>query len=302
MRRPIVLAALQAPTLLNNLAQSDAWDLRVVKLPNTSFKEETLLTVPWWDGNPNTVSAFMGCDITHMEWATRFMPDVPQLVLIHSGLPEQTGELAEGRFCVGFSQANLRALAQVYKPAGMHLLSPSYKELDQWDRLTHGWKWVEHQAWTMFSRPQHRAPELVAAFDRLRSMVLQAFPDGHSLFGEGQPGGFITPEERTAIMSLCSCYLSFIRPWAGFGLAEHECMAAGVPVLGRWWGDLRLECPDHPGLADNDDDLAAMVREAMLNEAYADHVAEVGLRYIRKYRTLDRLNESVRGLLEVLGA
>ena len=291
-----IVAAMQSPTLLNNLAQiRDVWSIEVVDLTDErdAFKESSLLELSRYDGTAGSVDMFWGCDEKHMRWANENLPGVPQAFFAHSGLPEYVGPSANGRLVVGMLLANLRMVATNFQPDSLHRLSPAYEAKPRWT-------WCPQKAWTMMSRPEARSAKTLASFQRVIVLAEEKYspsPWWHLLYGQGQSRGFIGPEERERHLSRCSCYLSFQQPYGGFGLAEHEAMAAGTPVCAIRWGDMADEAPNHPGIRETEREVAAAAVRCLSDEGFAREVSEAGLEYIRKWRTRERLVLSARGLL-----
>lgn len=120
------------------------------------------------------------------------------------------------------------------------------------------------------------------------------------LYGQDAPGGFLDDEAKRALYGACSCYVSPMPPWAGFGLAQHECFAAGVPVAGLMWGDLREEMPGYAGLCDTLDDLVDQVERLCTDEAHALELSHIGLDYIATHRTQRTMDDAVARLVEEL--
>jgi hypothetical protein len=295
---PRIVAALQSPTLLNNLAQiKDTWSIEVVDLTDArdAFKEASLLRLPTYDGNPEGVAMFWGCDEKHLRWASHHLPDVPQAFLAHSGLPEFIGPSANGRLVVGFLRDNLAAALRAFNPAGIHYVSPAYEARPRWS-------WRHARAWTMMSRPSARYAPTLASFRKLIQLTneavgAQSSDQWHRLHGEGQPYGFLDGEAREDLIVGSSCYLSFEQPWGGFGLAEHEAMAAGVPLCAKSWGDMPEEARCHPGIGDTEQQVATAAARCLRDAVFAREVSEAGLEYIRKHRTMAALERTARGLL-----
>ncbi len=89
---------------------------------------------------------------------------------------------------------------------------------------------------------------------------------------------------------------------AGFGLAEHEALANGVPLIGGWWGDLEEEMSDdYWGLSHNLYKMSLATERVLNDEDGARELSQLGLDYIRKYRSTERMDDSVRTMLEAIG-
>jgi hypothetical protein len=120
------------------------------------------------------------------------------------------------------------------------------------------------------------------------------------IYGQDAPAGFLDDRAKRALGAECSCYVSPLPPWAGFGLAQHECFAAGVPVAGLIWGDLREEMPGYGGLTESLDDLADQVVRICTDESYAQQLSAIGLDYIARHRTMLTMEVAVERLVDEL--
>jgi len=235
-----ILAANQAPTLLNNLNQAPEWDIQVVYLEDrNAFSESRLGACPDWDGQP--VDQFWACAGHHVERAqATFGPQVEIVYLIHDGLPEASRQHFRGRRVICMSEANAEAVRRVGGAKSAHVIQPAYEA-----KLV--WEWLPDIAWTTMSRPQHRTLAHHALLARITE-ACAAVGGQHDIYGQDQPAGFLEGAKKRAFLEASSCYAAFSLPSGGFGLSEHEAMAAGVPVVAWAWGDMEKEAPNHPGL------------------------------------------------------
>lgn len=294
---PRVVAALQSPTLLNAWASSRNWRLEVAELgDHDGLSQAALLDLPAWDGDARDVAAVLVTTPLQLEQAGRLFPDAAHVWILHNGrpglLPPKLAGEVDGILTLS---RKVLALQHTHHPALMRIpswvIAPSYEPRDRFG-------WTERRAWTMKSRPGTRDPYDLALTDQIIALAADRSVD-IVLYGQDAPGGFLHGEARETLIRACSCYVSPLPPWAGFGLAQHECMAAGVPVAGLMWGDLREDLArDHPGLTANLDDLADVVVRLSTDEPFARSVSQAGLDYIARRRTRARMDRAVAGFVE----
>ena len=156
------------------------------------------------------------------------------------------------------------------------------------------WRWAPNIAWAMRNRPTTRNPEGL----QLLQTVGLAAGDAYTCYGQGWPAGFLTAEQVHKLRSSCSAYVSALPKWAGFGLAEHECFAAGVPVVSSRWGDMDQEMPkDYWALNDSIEAQQEALRRLVRDREPAERLAEIGMDFIRTYRTQERMDAEIGALL-----
>ncbi len=289
-----VVAAVQSPTLLNILARSPEWHFRVQRLgDHEGLQEASMLTVPSWDGRVDPLPhVVLVCSPEHLRQAACFWPQAKHLWVIHNGyqrhlLPREHEHRIAGVVC--FSEMVRWLQSAGREKTRFHVLSPAYEP----DPI---WKWAPNNLWSLRSRPGTRGDDREAV---VPAIVRQA---SHTFYGQDQPAGFATSEKKALLLSSCSGFLSALPRGAGFGLAEHEAFAAGVPVVGSPWGDLRDELdPAYWTLADDLRKVAKAAERLCESPDGTDDLSRMGLQYIREYRSLARMNESVRALISCLG-
>jgi glycosyltransferase involved in cell wall biosynthesis len=288
-QRASVVAAVQSPTLLNILAKADGWSLRVCELGDHSgLAESQLLDVPMWqfqvDRDPEIV---LVCTPQQLATARTRWPKSRVLWLVHNGrerglLPADCEDGVAG--AVVFSE-RLRWLCQAGRRPRFHFVSPAYEAVPEWS-------WKSNELWTLRNRPGTRSDD--------RDNVIAAITDGynHTLYGQGQRVPFADDSTKKRLRSSCSAYVSALDRAAGFALAEHEAFAAGVPVIGGWWGDTADELsPLYWALQY---DLGAMrraVERVVADPGAAGELSELGCAYIATYRTQARMNQTVADLI-----
>ena len=162
------------------------------------------------------------------------------------------------------------------------------------------WTWRKGLARMMQSRPATRS-SIDSALVRQTIDLLRARDLDLKIYGQDTSGGFIDAAAKAVLQGACSCYVSPLPPWAGFGLAQHECMAAGVPVAGLTWGDLSEEMPSgYMSLCENLDDLAAAIERLCRSEDYARAISAIGLDYIAGRRTMRTMDDAVERFADTL--
>lgn len=288
-----VVAAYQSPGLVNILAKSRAWSMRTYPLgDHEGLAEIAEMAVPDWtpeaDPDPDVIIV---CSPAQFLAATDAWPAAKILWAVHNGyerwlLPEEYETRVAGALC--FSE-KVRWLQQPGKRVRHFVLSPAYE-------ATPVWSWAPSDLWTLRNRPAGRGDDV--------DIVIAAITEGmnHTTFGQLQPGGFADAKKKAALRSRSSGYVSAMQRTAGFGLAEHEAFAAGVPVIGGWWGDLGGEMSrDYWGLQHRLYDMREAAVRVCRDEWGARALSWLGLEYIRKYRTLDRMDATVVELLAAIG-
>lgn len=108
-----------------------------------------------------------------------------------------------------------------------------------------------------------------------------------------------TKKKLHELRSHCSTYLSALPKEAGFGLTEHENLAAGVPVIGSRWGDMDSEMSaGYWCLHDRHANQVSALKQLAVDHDAAKQVSERGLDFIAEQRTPQRMEESIQQLLD----
>lgn len=286
--RPTVVFALQSPTLLNALSRSRRWQLEVADLGDHPGQEAELLEAPRYRGGP--VDHVFACSPEHWRRAREEFPRAKLWWLIHNGQPHLIPRDIEPERAVALSRRVAAMQGRVRPELPIHLVVPSYEP-------RRVWQWGRG-CWTMISRPATRHPEHLRCVQRVRQIAQVE----HVLCGEGQPGGFLYPDGRERKQRSCAAYLSALPKWSGFGLAEHECLAAGVPIVGSRWGDMPEEMPDdYAGLDDAPEVQALVLRDLcdpVRGPELGEELSQVGLDFIAAHRKLERMEVGIQGVLE----
>jgi hypothetical protein len=295
---PRVIAALQAPTLLNEWAKSSAWRLEVAKLgDHGGLAEANLLTAPMWDDDPAGIAAVLVSSHLQLENARSRFPNARKIWILHTGrapappFPLIDGVIALSRRVIDLQRT--RSSLLMTKPTW--IIPPAYE-------ASAIYRWHPDRAWTMNSRPSTRSPEPTALLDLTIALARQRGVEV-TTYGQGTAAGFLDDEARLALQRASSCYVSPMPPWSGFGLAQHECFAAGTPVAGLIWGDLREEMPvPYDALCDDLDSLADRIKRLATDKGYANAISAAGLEYIRTCRTAARMNEAIADAVSAIAA
>lgn len=289
-----VVAAIQSPTLLNILGRSDEWHFRAYPLgDHEGLQETSMLTVPMWNHEIDPMpQAVLICSPEHHRRASRVWPQAKLLWVMHNGyqrhlLPREFEDEVAGAVCFSDMVAWIQSAGR--EKIQFHFLSPAYEPEPVW-------KWAPNNLWSLRSRPNTRGDD--------REGIIPAITRGaaHTFYGQDQPAGFATEAKKAQLLSSCSGFLSALHRGAGFGLAEHEAFAAGVPVVGGWWGDLREELSAaYWALSDDLRRAAQAARRLCETPDGADELSRLGLDYIRTYRSAARMNATIRDLIGKIG-
>lgn len=286
-----VVVAFQSPTLFNILARSDEWKLWMSPMgDHEDLKEMDLREVPVWNRSKHPMpDLVLVCSPAHLETARSRYPNTPVVWVLHNGRHRHLLPTAFEKHLVGamvFSQTV--QWLQGRRTIPVHFVSPAYEAQPIW-------QWRPNLLWTLRNRPKTRSDDLDA--------VVSAITAGldHTFYGQGQPAGFATSDVRTLLTRGCSAYVAALDRCAGFGLSQHECFAFGVPVIGGWWGDLPDELSyRYWGLQNDLFDMQKAAQRVARDPVSASVLSQLGVEYIRSHRTKERMNESIRVMLESL--
>lgn len=284
-----VVVAHQSPTLFNQLAKSTEWNLFMSPMgDHEGLAELELCRVPIWPEDSNQFpDLVLVCSPMQLSVARSRWPIVKRLWVLHNGmnrslLPAELESNIDGAICF----SNRVRWLQDGRSVPLFYVSPAYEP----DPI---WKWRPGLLWSMISRPLTR--------DDDRELVIPAVTrraGGCEIFGQERPSGFIGEARKRELLSSCSAYVSCLTRSAGFGLAEHEAMAAGCPIIGGWWGDMPEELGlRYWGLQDQLSDMANAAYRVTQQDFRAEQLSDLGLKYIAEHRTLWRMDETIRALL-----
>lgn len=287
-----VVAAYQSPTLFNILAESSSWDLKMAPLgDHAGLAELAQMTAPVWTEHDRAPEVVIVCSPAHLAAAREKWPRARYVWAVHNGyerwlLPPEHEPSVAGAVC--FSE-KVRWVQQAGRSARFFFVSPAYQVRPEWS-------WRPNCLWTLRNRPQTKTEDINA--------LLAVMTDGLAwqVYGQDQQLGVADAERKAALRASCSAYVSVAPRCAGFGLAEHEAFAAGVPVIGGWWGDLANELPhSYWGLQHDLYRMRDAARSVCEDEHGATELSRLGMEYIRSYRTRARMDESIAALLAAIG-
>ena len=281
---------MQAPTLLNRL-RCRKWSLEVADFGDAeNLAEAEQCELDQWDGRPDGVTHAIVCTPDQLARARRNLPDAKVLWAMHCAKSELLPPLfgVDGVLAFSHRVAFMQAGARGYRDERpIHVVVP-------WYELGPRWRHDADRAWALLNRPETRPRERTDSVLRLgrQSGVTTLF------YGQGTKRGYLGAQEREELVRCSTAYVSPLPPYAGFGLSQHECFAAGVPVVATRWGDMPLEMPDEYGLSDDFPKLVERLRRLNVDPSEAERTSQVGLEFIRDKRRLRRTELDVERLLD----
>jgi len=289
---PQILWALQSPTLLNVYARGAGWNVSYTRMFGDcdGLAEETLLDgVREYAGG--AVDCIVVCTQRQYDRARALFPGSRILWALHDGDPRIMPDVRDVSNFLTLSERVAAMHAGRFtaerRTFRMHVVRPFYEARTKW-------QWKPNCAWTMLSRPNTRNPEWQQNVERVIS--LSEVPT--TIYGQDQPGGFLDRDARAALTHSCTAYVSALSYHAGFGLAEHEAMADGCPIVGTRWGDMPLEMSASYGLDNELEGVAQQLRKINSNRTFAESLSSLGLEFIRRHRTRERMEDDIRRLTE----
>lgn len=268
MTPPVVLFALQSPTLLRRLAKSKRWRLRVLPLGDHEGLSEAsqlgdVQPLAPEDGVPYAIVVcsprqLAAAQELTLQWGRK----VPIAWACHNGYEPGLSCGWKGPLLT-FSANNLATHATGPREH-TYVIRPHFAR-----DPVHG-PWPEGMGdkpsfFLMRNRPQTRALAR-ASRETLEEDVVERSRIRLAVFGQDQDRGILTPEERDEWFAHATGYLSVLPTNAGFALAEHEALERGCPLFGLRWGDAHVTLAGYPGLRSCADELVGyleMARRAM---------------------------------------
>lgn len=280
-RVPIVLWALQAPTLLRLFQESPEWDMRVEEMGNHEGLAE----------GAGLRFARLGADVPDLLFVCspdqydaaealqrRLHASIPVVWVAHNGFEERlVPESFRGPVLVMSANnihAHVRTIART-----VFVIRPALPQCAPFDRRT--WSYARARFWTMQNRPSTRTVDSRARL-RATAEAVEAAGGTLEIYGQDQPNGFLLPEQKKVLYRE-GVYLSSLHPCGGFGLAEHEAMVHGASIVAVAWGDAAVDWAEYPGLVSSPEELARRV--AQIAHETAREQAE---------RRRDEVNEACR--------
>jgi hypothetical protein len=285
---PIVVAALQSPTLLNILHQSTAWQFWVTDLYDTDqLAELRWLQASTYAGNPRDVNYVLVCTPNQWGRAGNLFPRAERVWMLHNGNENLTPPHGD-RCALTFSR-RVGELHRARRPQmRIATVTPAYQVEPIWQ------EWAP-RIWTLLNRPTTARSEYIGLIEEL----VRGLP--FEWYGQGHANGILEGSARTDLERACAAYVTPLPTWAGFGLAQHECLARGVPLVGTRWGDLSEELPAAYTALDDDPAARRRALERLLDPgegpAYARELSELGMAMIREHRTVEQMDASIRNAL-----
>jgi hypothetical protein len=288
--KPLVVAALQSPTLLNIWAESDCWKLEVAPLGDCDLAEARLLKAPRYEqGEPRAV---LVCSPEHIERARGRWPGI-KIVWVHHNartdlFPIECQERADHRIVLAESIALAQKTWNAEPPVSV--IVPHYLPVRRF-------RWRPNTLWTMMSRPRTRHEEHLS----MMAEMIRRLGTALTVYGEDQPASFLGVRGKRELVEGSSAYVSSLPPWSGFGLAEHEMFAAGVPVIGPRWADIVSEMPDEYTTLCAGSEANVLAAKLLAGcQHCAEHFGEMGLEFVSQFRTRQRMDEGIEQFLEAL--
>lgn len=291
-----VVWAIQSPTLLNRLAKG-SWVLEAADFGDASFSERQQLAVPTWDGRADGVAACFVCSPDHVRNARERLPGVPIMRVAHQGYHQKLPACDEsvGTLCFAEAIRDFVGEAVVNKP--VWVIRPAFE-------VKPVWQWGGRFVWSMMSRPKTRERIAMAGFESVAAIAKTQL----RMFGEDQPEGALSGEARDRLMLDCSAYLTALEPRTGFGLAEHEAMSMGCPVIGNRWCDMawlkaRGEKVPSLGFRDYGDiyTIAEIVDRVARDMSFAEEISEEETEYVACRYTSQQMNLGIEAFLDTVG-
>lgn len=299
-----VVWAIQSPTLLNILARGP-WDMYAADLGDT----ETLgglgqLAVPQWDGAAEGVAAVFACSPAHVENARRLLPTVPIVLVAHQAYSQKLPPCDGCTHVICFSES-----VRYYVRRGLANASVAQASTRWFDKIREVrcirpcfecrpvWKWAPGQPWSMMDRPQTREP--IAAAPLLT--IKQRASVDIRIYGQDQAAGMLDAEAKARLFASSSCYVSAMHARAGVGLAEHEAIAAGCPVVGVRWGDFLLShAAGVQGMLEFADlfEIAQLVDRVCIEGDLARTIANTQVEFLHRSHTLERMTLDIDRVMD----
>lgn len=284
-----VVWALQSPGLINALMPSNRWTIEVANLGDADdFFESTILRAPRWNGLSQGVSYVFICSPLQFERARASFPGAKIVQVAHQGYRNRVPVPDSGCPIVCFSKRNLLDLGR-WHAGPIYVLTPAFD-------VQRTWTWKPNDAWTVCSRAAIRPPMACAG---VQEIVYRQPSISHKWYGQDNEGGFLGLDAMAAKRAKCSCYLTMLPPGSGIGLTEHECMAAGVPVVGAMHGasgDWLTHAALHAFF--EFDSICNDIKVLCQRKSSAMHASDEGVQYIAEHHCRSRLDESIEAFLD----
>ena len=305
--RPIVVAALQSPHMLNIWQQSEKWRLYYDLLGDHEGLEESRdLEVGRF--NPlhvkaQRVAAALVASPLQMETAKKKFPNAKIFWVVHTGyflevFPSEHLDKVDGIVTLTKSVLNIQ---MDHKPGlgdkKNFIITPYYETQPTW-------RWKENLLWTVRSRAGTRMAPSKDRFEYVMNGVKSRVKGTETkvlFFGQDSPDGYLDKTGKLRLFENSSAYISALPENAGFGLAEHEALSHGVPIVGSRWGDIDTEVsPEYKALTPSQDEMIDYAVRLANDKEFAEEMSELGLEYIRKYRNKKSMDRQITKLVSFL--
>lgn len=267
--RPVVLWALQSPTLLTLLAATDAWDLRVEALgDHEGLAEADQNRCPGLGGDePAVIFVCSQVQLDQAQAIARAFGHRPRLVWVaHNGTEGGLVPKSWHGPILTLSAANVHTHA----PSGrdqVFVIRPHVPPRRNASDFTSGPNERVLTLWGMRNRPTSRDVQQRMRTEQLAQCLDEAGVREHyTLYGQDTPGGYLTSDARDRLFETGIAYVSAVPTNGGFGLAEHEALALGSRLVAFAWGDARLTLAGYPGLVHSSEQMIHVLRETVNEE------------------------------------
>ena len=288
---PVVVIGYQSPGLVCRLRLSNSWNLQAHPLGEPLCDSWPDWAAPEFRGDAASVEMVLVGSARQLLEARRIFPRARIVQLAHQGHLHRLPVWYEATNILTFSFGNRLQLLRHMEFSNIFVVRPFFEPASIW-------KWQKNEVWTMMSNPELRKPLDNAGPNQILAM---AAGNGirHTWYGAGRPVGTLDEIGKRRVMSSCAAYLTVLRPKSGVGLAEHECMAAGVPVVGAAFADALDAAQDLPlwDYWDFDYIVEDLLRAAH-HKSWAQRFSEMGLEYISSHCNLSAMDESIQLLLD----
>ncbi len=307
-KSPIVVAALQSPFLLNRWARTREWNLFYEQLgDHDGLAESKYLELSKFSNsgiNDASVDAVLVTSPLQLETARRRFPGAWVFWVVHTGFflevfPSEYISQVDG--IITLSQ-RVQDIQYVHKPV-LHTMHNFV--ITPWYEANPVWKWKRNTLWTIRSRPQSRMePERIPfeyTIKRIHRAQIKSPSLSFKFYGQNAPDGYITARGKARLFKNSSAYIGALPIDAGFGLAEHEALAAGVPIVCMRWGDFPREMSaDYAALVQDMKDLPKEALRLAVDKEYAENISQLGIKYIETYRTQASMDLQIRAFSRIV--
>ena len=307
-KTPIVLFALQSPPLLQLLKTSPFWDLRTELMgDHEGLAESAILAtdpIPGLQGDiPDVVVVCSPAQLLRAkEMVLGWGKKTPIVWATHNGHEPELLDGWEGPM-LAFSCNNLSTFALVPREHA-YVIRPHVPIVREFKGIG-GRRLSPAPFLNLRSRPDTRTG--FAARSR-RALLADALTEAGvetSCYGQGQPLGYLGWLDREGWFLDAAAYVSALPNNAGFGLAEHEALAHGCPLVVLGWGDTPVTLAGYRGLCASKREFVATLRErweehrgeAESARASRKLWAEEGYDALRTHYTLAIMDAGVRRFL-----